>query len=233
MLLPLFFVLGALAQEPAVAPTTEPAAAAPPAENPCTDGVERAIEGVRLRGSKAAYLCLAGLDEAGPDLLRSALVGGANQERITRALALHMIVRLDGPMNLDALRALGAADRRLLRDAVYARRGRASPSVEQAEVFAQFDWYKPNPKYTDGLLTEQDRTNLGLIDNPPPPPPPETAADAVASAGEGTEGAEKPSSWPLAVSVGGGVGVAAALAARRRRQQRLAEKPAEKPEDKA
>lgn len=162
------------------------ALAAPAA--PC-GSVADDIEAVRTQGREEAYRCLAGADPAGPALvawLADPPVEGAGAERVQRALALHVLHRLDLPADVPALRLLSAADRRLLRDAVHARRGRRSPSAAHDRVFAQFDWYAPDAGYTNARLTGLDRENLALIDDPPAPAPPvpdtEPAAAAVANA---------------------------------------------------
>lgn len=168
----MWWLLAALAmgQEPGTSPT----------EDPCAAGLQTAIEAVRVSGSKPAYLCLAERDDAEVALLENLRQGGPNQERATRALAVHLMQRLDRALTGEEVRALNPSDRRLLRDAVYARRGRASPAAEHVAVFQQFDWYKPDPKFTDGRLDDIDRANLGIIDHPPPEPPPEPAAAAMA-----------------------------------------------------
>jgi hypothetical protein len=136
-------------------------------------------------GSPEAYQCLADLDAAGPALL--AAVEGAEDPaaQLTRALTVHWMQRLDQLLPHEVARALPAGDRRLLSDAVRARLGRTSPAPEHARVFEQFDWYEPDPRYTDRRLTEQDRANLAALAAPPPPPPPPeepSAADVIADA---------------------------------------------------
>ncbi len=136
-----------------------------------------------------AYLCLAHTDDAHAPLLAAATTPGDDENianRLTRALAVHLILRLDRPLTGEELRPLNAADRRLLRDAVYARKGRRTPSPDHALVFERFDWYQPDDRYTNGRLDDTDRANLALIDSPPEEPAEEeaqpTAAEAVAQA---------------------------------------------------
>lgn len=109
----------------------------------------------------------------------------ATRNRQTRALALWLLQRTDRAFDVEYLRLLSPADRRLLSDGIRARRGRKSPSPEHEAVFSRFDWYKPVPDYTDGRLTGLDRGNISLVDKPPeppkpPPPPPEAAAEKEA-----------------------------------------------------
>lgn len=149
-----------------------------------------------------AYLCLASADAAG-DRLEQALAppvaeagapevassegsaglaagtgDDATHHRQARALALWMLQRTDQLFEVEQLRRLTPADRRLLADGVRARRGRKSPSPEHHAIFQKFDWYKPVPGYTDGRLTALDRGNISLADRPPEPPrPPPPAAE--------------------------------------------------------
>lgn len=143
---------------------------------------ESSIEAVRTQGREAAYRCLAADDDASAPLVAWLSDGErdrAGEERVQRALALHVMTRLGQPVHLPSLRLLSAADRRLLRDAVHARRGRSSPSSEHERVFLKFDWYSPDPAFTNARLTVLDRENLALIDDPPEPAPPPAPAGAT------------------------------------------------------
>ena len=177
----------------------------------CTDPLPALIDRVRLQGEQAAYLCLATNPDAGSTLLTARAAGGAGLERVTRALALWRMQRLDSRIPDDEARAYNADDRRLLRDAVAARRGRASPVPEHARIFALFPWYQPDPSYTNARLTALDKANMALLDSPPKPPvaEKEPAKDAVAEAapgappssghcGCGTTGAGASLAWVLA-----------------------------------
>ncbi|MFT5685055.1 MAG: MYXO-CTERM domain-containing protein, partial [Myxococcota bacterium] len=129
-----------------------------------------------------SYLCLIDRADAGPLLLETATT---DTPRLRRALAVHWIHRLDEPVPHPVTRALEASDRRLMADAVHARRGRKSPVPEHDAVFVQFDWYQPDEHFTNRRLTDVDRANLSVINDPPPEPEPEpenTAADAIAEA---------------------------------------------------
>lgn len=167
---------------------------------PCEGAIDDYIAAVRDHGEKDAYLCLASLDAAESPLMvaiahtepvapsRTVLdansdpaavqdavaVAEADRSRnsLSRALALHLAARLDRALTAEEVHALGMADRRLLRDAVYARRGRKSPAPEHDKVFAQLPWYAPDAGFDNGRLTEQDRANLAMIDHPPAPPEP-------------------------------------------------------------
>ncbi len=142
------------------------------------------IQDVRERGREDAYLCLAAADDARTSLIEAIAAveepGSGRQRRLQRALALHVMQRLEEPANPDALRVINASDRRLLRDAVHARRGRASPVADHAAVFEKFDWYHPDPRFTNRSLTALDEANLKAIDRPPREPSTTAAGSAPA-----------------------------------------------------
>lgn len=145
------------------------------------------IEQVRTKGAEPAYLCLSATDAALPALRDALPDDGLKEEdggsrRVQRALALHLMQRLDAPVDGEDVHRLNAADRRFLRDAVQARRGRKSPIPAHHTVFSKFDWYQPDPGYTIQRLTPLDQDNLATIDRPPAPEEPaDPAADAPAA----------------------------------------------------
>lgn len=145
----------------------------------CSEPLQVYVDAIQATGEPGAYQCLIARDDAGPLLLEQAT---EETPRIRRALAVHWIPRLDDPLDPAIARALSAADRRLMADAVHARRGRKSPVPQHHEVFTQFEWYTPDDLYSNRRLTETDRANLETINNPPPEPVVEeaTAADAIA-----------------------------------------------------
>lgn len=69
----------------------------------------------------------------------------------------------DRQLSLRDLQDLSRRDLRILRNILYARRGRpfAAPSLQ--EYFATLEWYEPDPAYTDTRLTAVDRRNIKLI----------------------------------------------------------------------
>ena len=203
-------------------PTPPASAEAPVAADAC-GALPDLIAKIRLAEDKDAWLCLCKNDEAGPALLAALAAGGAGEDRLTRGLALWRMGHLDVQIPDDEARALSPADRRLLRDAVQARRGRASPAPEHAAIFAWFDWYKPDSHYTAARLSALDQQNMKLLDKPPPKPPPTPpAAEAMKdqAAALPLPPAEK-SGCSCASGGGAGGGLAAllivALAAARRR----------------
>jgi len=150
------------------------------------------IEAVRTAGKEKPYLCLAETPEAKPALiefLRTADSETVGARRVQRALALHVMQRLDGPADVESLRSMNADDLRFLRDSVHARRGRKSPIPAHHEVFSKFDWYAPTPAYRSNRLTDLDRANLKVIDKPPRNTKPAVAAAPAAEAMPGAPAA--------------------------------------------
>ena len=140
------------------------------------------IADLRATANPDTYECAIELGPAA--LIEAAGVEGEHPERITRALAVWRLRRLDEAIPADEARVYGPADVRLLTDGVKAHRGRETASDAHALVFDQMDWYSPRADYTDGLLSEQDQTNLATLLDPPAPvvEEPEAAADAMATA---------------------------------------------------
>jgi hypothetical protein len=54
-------------------------------------------------------------------------------------------------------------DARKLRNEIYARHGKVFKDRWLQSYFKSFDWYRPNPKYTDAALTEVERQNAASI----------------------------------------------------------------------
>lgn len=71
--------------------------------------------------------------------------------------------KLDSKLTEADLKDLDKAQLRLMRNAVYARHGRAFKSVDLQSLWECYTWYKKNPNYSDDLLTETDRHNIELI----------------------------------------------------------------------
>lgn len=70
---------------------------------------------------------------------------------------------LDEPVTLAQLSDLSRRDLRILRNTIYARRGRAFKSELLQQHFGRMDWYKPDPTYTDARLTPQDKRNVKVV----------------------------------------------------------------------
>jgi hypothetical protein len=70
---------------------------------------------------------------------------------------------LDRLLGLEELRALSLRDLRLLRNTIYARRGRTFKSEVLRDHFKGMSWYQPRNDYSDKLLSKNDVRNVGLI----------------------------------------------------------------------
>jgi len=54
---------------------------------------------------------------------------------------------------------------RLLRDEIYARHGRVFKNKASQAYFAAMPWYKPNPAFSESMLTQLEKTNAELETN--------------------------------------------------------------------
>jgi len=70
---------------------------------------------------------------------------------------------LDRLLPVGELRQLSMRDLRLLRNTIYARRGRTFKSQILRDHFAGMSWYEINAAYTDKLLSKTDTRNISLI----------------------------------------------------------------------
>jgi YARHG domain len=70
---------------------------------------------------------------------------------------------LDNVLTVNALKDLSKRDLRILRNTVYARRGRVFKTETMRDYFSRMEWYHPDPKYTDARLTATDLRNIKLI----------------------------------------------------------------------
>jgi YARHG domain len=70
---------------------------------------------------------------------------------------------LDRLLTPAQLRQLSLRDLRLLRNTIYARRGRTFKSQILRDHFEGMSWYKVDPNYSDKLLTANDSRNIALI----------------------------------------------------------------------
>lgn len=71
--------------------------------------------------------------------------------------------RLDKLLTVDELSTLSRRDLRILRNTIYARRGRPFESKVVQAFFQTAAWYKPDAGYHDGLLNEIDRKNIAIV----------------------------------------------------------------------
>lgn len=70
---------------------------------------------------------------------------------------------LDKQLTVEQLQDFSRRDLRLLRNLIYARRGRPFHSPLLQTYFEAIDWYKADPAYTDARLTALDKRNIKLI----------------------------------------------------------------------
>jgi hypothetical protein len=70
---------------------------------------------------------------------------------------------LDKQLTVEQLNDFSRRDLRLIRNLIYARRGRPFESSLLREYFSTLDWYKADPSYTDARLTPLDMRNLNVI----------------------------------------------------------------------
>lgn len=67
------------------------------------------------------------------------------------------------PITRALLNGLFVEDVRKMRDEIYARHGKVFKNEWTQKYFASFDWYKPDPKFTDASLTTVEKQNLTTI----------------------------------------------------------------------
>ncbi len=67
------------------------------------------------------------------------------------------------PLPKGLLEGLFLEDARKLRQEIYARHGKVFKDRWLQKYFQSFDWYKPNPKYTDAVLSAIERQNVASI----------------------------------------------------------------------
>src|SRR5258708_22641555 len=85
---------------------------------------------------------------------------GSDEDQPT---ALEDPTLLDKQITVDQLKDFSRRDLRLLRNLIYARRGRPFNSDVLKSYFQTVEWYKPDPKYTDARLTAIDKRNINVI----------------------------------------------------------------------
>lgn len=71
--------------------------------------------------------------------------------------------QLERLLRVEELSTLSRRDLRILRNMVYARRGRSFQSAVVKEYFKGAVWYRPDESYHDGRLTEVDHKNIRLV----------------------------------------------------------------------
>ena len=74
-----------------------------------------------------------------------------------------MHTQLESKLTDSDLTNLSKGVLRLMRNTIYARHGRIFNSYDLQYYFDNSPWYKPNPNYSDDLLTDIDKHNIELI----------------------------------------------------------------------
>lgn len=67
------------------------------------------------------------------------------------------------PITVDDLSGMFTEDLRVLRNEIYARRGKVFKSKDLIEYFAAQSWYKPDPNFKDEMLSQIESDNLKVI----------------------------------------------------------------------
>jgi hypothetical protein len=67
------------------------------------------------------------------------------------------------PISSALLHGLFIEDARKMRDEIYARHGKIFKNEWTQKYFASFDWYKPDPNFTDASLSAVEKRNLTTI----------------------------------------------------------------------
>jgi hypothetical protein len=70
---------------------------------------------------------------------------------------------LDEQLTVEQIDDMSRRGLRLLRNSIYARRGREFKSPVLQMYFAEKTWYEPNPDFTEAMLTEVDKRNIKLV----------------------------------------------------------------------
>lgn len=70
---------------------------------------------------------------------------------------------LDKTLKLSNLREMSRRDLRILRNMIYARRGREFSSALVGTYFSRMSWYSPNERFEPTMLTATDRKNIRIV----------------------------------------------------------------------
>jgi hypothetical protein len=70
---------------------------------------------------------------------------------------------LDGLLKVIQLSDLSPRELRLLRNLIYARRGRSFASKDLTAYFKRAAWYHPDPQFTEARLTAIDQKNIRIV----------------------------------------------------------------------
>jgi hypothetical protein len=67
------------------------------------------------------------------------------------------------PVDVDMFAGMFTEDLRVLRNEIYARRGKVFRTKDLKEYFAAQTWYKPDPTFKDEMLSAVEKANLAVI----------------------------------------------------------------------
>jgi len=67
------------------------------------------------------------------------------------------------PVEVDMFAGMFTEDLRVLRNEIYARRGKVFRSKDLKDYFAAQTWYKPDPNFKDEMLSSIEKANLAVI----------------------------------------------------------------------
>lgn len=70
---------------------------------------------------------------------------------------------LDAVLDLRNLKEMSRRDLRILRNMIYARRGRAFSSEVVSSYFSRMDWYDPVENFNESMLRPVDRKNIRIV----------------------------------------------------------------------
>lgn len=130
---------------------------------------ESALKRSDLEARQAALLAkkkagpLAPGDDVELELLATHLGGWTGEGKPDDLSPLADPDKLEGLLAVTTLDTMSLRELRLLRNTIYARRGRVFRSILLMEYFGGIAWYTPDEAYTDAKLTATDRKNIRLI----------------------------------------------------------------------
>jgi len=93
-------------------------------------------------------------------------LSGADKQNVETIVAYENLLHQDlsaKPISRSLLEGLFVEDASKMRQEIYARRGKVFKELWFKTYFASFDWYKPNPEFTDAQLTAVEKRNIATI----------------------------------------------------------------------
>ena len=93
-------------------------------------------------------------------------LSGANKQNVETIVAYENLLHQDlsaKPISRSLLEGLFVEDASKMRQEIYARRGKVFKEPWFKTYFASFDWYRPNPEFTDAQLTAVEKRNIATI----------------------------------------------------------------------